>query len=329
MLTIVIITILLALVYDFLNGMNDAANSVATIVSTRVLSPKLAVLWAALFNFLAYFFFGVSIAGTIGKGIINPDVINEYLILSALIGAGLWVYICTHYGLPISVSHSLIGGLIGPGLLAGGFGAMITSGIFKVAVFIVLSPLIGFILSYFLMILVMYIFRRTSPFKTDRLFRILQLTSSAAFSLGHGSNDAQKTMGIIAVLLFSTGYLGDEFYVPSWVVITCYSVLAFGTFVGGWKVIKTLGTKLTHLKPVGGFCAESAGAVTLLGTAMLGIPVSTTHTITGAIVGVGLTRSVSSVKWSVAYNIVLAWVLTIPISAAVSAFVYWVILLYL
>lgn len=326
MLTIVIITIVLALLYDFLNGMNDAANSVATVVSTRVLSPRLAVLWAAAFNFLAYFFFGISIADTIGKGIVNPEVINEYLILSALLGAGLWVYLCTHYGLPISVSHALIGGLIGPGLVAGGPDALMSTGVILIAVFIVLSPLIGIILSYFITILVMHIFKRSSPFKTDRMFRILQLVSSAAFSLGHGSNDAQKTMGIIAVLLYSTGYLGDEFYVPAWVVLSCYLALALGTLIGGWNVIRTLGSKLTALKPVGGFCAESAGAFTLMGTALMGIPVSTTHTITGAIIGVGMTRSVTSVKWSVAYNIVLAWILTIPVSALVAALVYRLIL---
>lgn len=322
MLILISVTIVIALVYDFLNGMNDAANSIATVVSTRIMSPTTAVLWAAFFNFAAYFLFGTHVATTIGKGIVEPGFINEYFVLSALVGAGIWVYFCTYFGLPISVSHALIGGMIGPGLLAGGVKALVMSGIMKVLIFIALSPIIGLVLGYLLMVLTMWIFKNQSPFKVDSFFRIMQLTSSAAFSLGHGSNDAQKTMGIIAILLFQAGYLGAEFHVPEWVVITCYTAMAAGTLAGGWKVIKTLGVGLTELKPVGGFCAETAGAATLMVTSALGIPVSSTHTITGCVIGVGITRRVSAVKWAVAYNIVAAWVLTIPLSALMAALVY-------
>lgn len=322
MLFIIVLTIIIALIYDFLNGMNDAANSIATIVSTRIMSPTGAVIWAAFFNFAAYFLFGTHVANTIGKGIVEVEFINEYFVLSALVGAGIWVYFCTYFGLPISVSHALIGGMIGPGLIAGGVKALVFSGIFKVVLFIVLSPIIGFLLGYIIMVLTMWVFRRTSPFKVDSLFRVLQLASSAAFSIGHGSNDAQKTMGIITILLFQAGYLTGEFHVPEWVVITCYTAMAAGTLAGGWKVIKTLGVGLTTLKPVGGFSAETAGAITLMFTSALGIPVSTTHTITGSVIGVGITRRVSAVKWAVAYNIIAAWVLTIPLSAIISALVY-------
>lgn len=322
MLIVVIIAVVVALIYDFLNGMNDAANSIATIVSTRILSPRGAVLWAAFFNFVAIFFFGASVANTIGKGIVKPEFINEYFILAALLGAGIWVYFCTHFGLPISVSHSLIGGLIGPGLLAGGFDAIIASGINKILLFILLSPLIGFVLAYIFMVITLWLSRKFKPRKAALHFRYLQLLSSAVFSIGHGSNDAQKTMGIIAVLLFTSGYLGAEFYVPTWVILSAYTAIALGTLIGGWRVVKTLGVGLTDLKPVGGFCAESAASFTLISTAMLGIPVSTTHTITGAIMGVGVTQRLSAVKWSVALNIVLAWVFTIPLSALMSALIY-------
>jgi len=252
MLTLVIIGIVLALAFDFLNGMNDAANSIATIVSTKVLTPFQAVAWAAFFNFAAVFIFGLHVANTVGKGIVEPGIVNEYFILCALVGSIIWVYTCTHFGLPISVSHSLIGGLIGPAIVTNGTQSLIAAGIIKVSLFIVLSPMIGMVLGYFLMILTFYIFRRKSPLQVDTFFRGMQLFSSAIFSLGHGSNDAQKTMGIIAILLFSTGYI-DNFHVPMWVVIAAYSSIALGTLTGGWKVIKTLGVGLTDLKPVGGF----------------------------------------------------------------------------
>jgi len=325
MLIVVIICIILALLFDFLNGMNDAANSIATIVSTKVLSPLTAVLWAALWNFAAAFFFGVHVATTIGKGIVEPQVINAYFVLSALVGSIIWVFVCTRIGLPISVSHALIGGLIGPALLKYGPSVLIMPGIIKVALFIVLSPLLGMILGYIAMVITLKIVHNTSPVKVDNHFRVLQLFSSAIFSLGHGSNDAQKTMGMVAVLLYSTGYLGTDFYVPTWVIFAAYSAIALGTLSGGWRVIKTLGVGLTDLKPVHGFCAETAGAVTLIFTALLGIPVSTTHTITGAIVGVGVTRSMGSVRWNLAGNIVWAWVLTIPVAIVVSGSIYWLL----
>jgi PiT family inorganic phosphate transporter len=329
MTTIVIVAIVIALLFDFLNGMNDAANSIATVVATKVLPPFLAVAWAALFNFAAVFFFGVHVANTIGKGIVDPSIVNEYIILAALIGAVIWVFTCTQLGLPISVSHALIGGLIGPALVVGGKSALISAGIIKVSVFIVLSPLIGMTLGYLLMVLTMVLFRNKSPRKVDHLFRGLQLLSSAVFSIGHGTNDAQKTMGIIAILLYSTGQLGSEFHVPVWVIFACYTAIALGTLAGGWKVIKTLGNNLTALKPVHGFSAETAGAITIIGSSLFGIPVSTTHTITGSVMGVGMTRRLSAVRWGVAGNIALAWVLTIPGTMAISAGSYWVISLFL
>jgi inorganic phosphate transporter, PiT family len=325
MLSVIIITIGVALLFDFLNGMNDAANSIATIVSTKVLSPKAAVAWAAMFNFAAAFFFGVHVATTIGKGIVDPKIVNEYFIFSALIGAVLWTHYCTHYGLPISVSHALIGGLIGPAIVSGGIQHLVMSGIIKVVVFIILSPVIGFVLGHVMMVITLHLFKRKTPRRVDSLFRILQLVSSAIFSLGHGSNDAQKTMGIIAILLFSTGHLGPEFYVPIWVIIAAYSAIALGTLAGGWRVIRTLGVGLTDLKPVHGFCAETAGAMTIIGASLFGIPVSTTHTITGSIMGVGATRRLSAVRWNLATNIVWAWVLTIPCSMLVSGCVYWIL----
>jgi PiT family inorganic phosphate transporter len=329
MLTIVIITISLALIFDFLNGMNDAANSIATVVSTKVLPPFAAVAWAAFFNFAAVFIFGAKVATTIGKGIVDPVFMNEYIVFAALIGSIVWVYSCTHFGLPISVSHALIGGLVGPALLNFGPDAIISSGLFKILLFIVLSPLIGLFLGYFIMLLTNYIFRNSHPRRVDSLFRGLQLFSSAIFSLGHGTNDAQKTMGIIAVLLYSTGYLGEEFYVPFWVIIVSYTMIALGTLAGGWRVIKTLGIGLTNLKPVHGFCAETAGALTVIGSTFGGIPVSTTHTITGSIMGVGLTRRITAVRWGVAGNIVIAWVLTIPGTFLISAGVYEIIKMFL
>lgn len=318
----VIIIIIIALIYDFLNGMNDAANSVATIVATRVLSPFMAVLWAAFFNFAAYWFFGLHVANTVGKGIVEPHVVEPWLVFSALVSASLWVYICTHLGLPISVSHSLIGGMVGPAWFAFGPDSIIASGIIKVVIFIFVSPIIGFILGYFLMILTKLLLKNTQPKKVDSWFRILQLFSSAFFSLGHGSNDAQKIMGIITVLLYSTGYLGKDFYVPEWVVLSCYTAIALGTLTGGWKVIKTMGVNLTDLKPVHGFSAETSGAITLAMSAFLGIPVSTTHTISGAIMGVGVTKRVSAVRWKIAQNIIGAWILTIPTTIIISGLLY-------
>ncbi len=325
----IIFIIFVALVFDFLNGMNDAANSIATIVSTRVLSPKMAVAWAAFFNFVAAFGFGVAVAKTIGKGIIDPNIVTPDLILASLIGSVLWTHLCTHYGFPISVSHALIGGLAGAGLFKGGIASLNFEGINKVVLFIFLSPLIGFVLGFILMIIVTWIFRRWNVRKVDKLFRVGQLLSSAAFSLGHGTNDAQKTMGIITILLYSTGYFnGGEMYVPVWVILTAHTAIGLGTLMGGWKVIGTMGVKLTHLKPVHGFCAEGAGAFMLLGTAVAGIPVSTTHTITGSIMGVGATRRLSAVRWGVVNNIVIVWVLTIPTSAAIGAFSFWLVELF-
>lgn len=325
MLTLVIIGIVIALMFDFLNGMNDAANSIATIVASRVLSPVMAVLWAAFWNFAAFFLFSVTVANTVGKGIVLQSVTNPYMILSALIGAVIWVWICTVKGLPISVSHSLIGGLIGSALFIHGSQALVWSGILKITLFIVLAPVIGLVFGFLLMCVMMWLFRRSNPFKTDKLFHGLQLLSSAIFSLGHGGNDAQKTMGIIAILLFSGGVLEGEFHIPDWVAFTCYATIALGTLIGGRKVIKTLGDGLASIKPFQGFCAETAGALTLIGTAIGGIPVSTTHTITGAIIGVGVTKGFASVRWGTAANIVTAWIITIPATLVISGVIYWII----
>jgi inorganic phosphate transporter, PiT family len=321
----IIFIIVVALAFDFLNGMNDAANSIATVVSTKVLSPTQGVIWAAFWNFAAVFIFGVHVAKTIGKGIVDSNIVNEYVVFAALLGAIVWVFTCTRFGLPISVSHSLIGGLIGPALLIGGTDALVATGIIKVVIFIFLSPIIGFFLGYLIMVATMWIFKRQSPRKVDGVFRVMQLASSAVFSLGHGSNDAQKTIGIITILLYSTGYLTGEFHVPTWVIFASYITIGAGTLAGGWKVIKTLGTSLTHLKPVQGFCAETAGAITVISSTLGGIPVSTTHTITGSIMGVGSVNRLSAVRWGVAGNIILAWVLTIPATVIISAAAYWLI----
>ncbi|MFA6334870.1 MAG: inorganic phosphate transporter [Bacteroidales bacterium] len=333
MLTVVIIAIVLALLFDFLNGMNDAANSIATIVSTKVLSPAAAVCWAAFWNFAAFFLFGVHVANTMGTGIVESSAVNPYVILSALIGSVIWVWACTHFGMPISVSHALIGGLIGPVWFAHGSSALIATGIFKIGLFIILAPLIGAILSFIILTITMRVFKNRHPLKVEKTFHILQLFSSAVFSLGHGGNDAQKTMGIIAILLYSVAGSNDfistylyngttAFHVPFWLTMTCYSVIALGTITGGWKVIRTLGDGLAKLKPVQGFCAETAGAITLIGTALSGIPVSTTHTITGAIIGVGMTKGAASVKWATAKNIVAAWIFTIPATLVISGLIY-------
>jgi PiT family inorganic phosphate transporter len=321
-LTLTLVIIFIALAFDFLNGMNDAANSIATVVSTRVLTPRQAVAWAAFFNFVAAFGFGVHVATTIGKGIVDPRAVTPVLILAALLGAIAWTHLCTHYGLPISVSHALIGGMAGAALVKAGPSALVLAGFTKVAVFIVVSPLLGLVLGIMLMIGVTWVFRRSSPWKVDRVFRAGQLLSSAAFGLGHGTNDAQKTTGIIAVLLYTRGYLGATFHVPWWVILSAHAAIGLGTLAGGWRVIHTMGVRLTDLRPVGGFCAETAGATLLVGTAFAGIPVSTTHTIAGAIMGVGATRRLSAVKWGVAGRIVWAWVLTIPASAGVAALAY-------
>lgn len=320
----VIFIIAIALLFDFLNGMNDAANSIATVVSTKVLSPRVAVLWAAFFNFAAAFGFGVAVAKTIGKGIVDPSIVTPEFILAALIGAIVWTHLCTHYGYPISVSHALIGGLAGAGLFKAGIAALNVEGITKVVIFIFLSPSIGLVVAFLLMVIVTWLFKDWNVRRVDKFFRVGQLVSSAAYSLGHGTNDAQKTMGIITILLYSTGYFqGGEMYVPWWVIITAHSAIGLGTLMGGWKVIGTLGVKLTHLKPVGGFCAEGAGSLVLLGTAIAGIPVSTTHTIAGSIMGVGATKRLSAVRWGIAGKIIIAWVLTIPTSAAIGALTYW------
>ena len=322
MLTFIIFIVIVALIFDFLNGMNDAANSIATVVSTRVLSPRLAVLWAAFFNLVAAFLFGVHVATTIGRGVIDPGVVTAGLILSTLCAAILWTYICTHVGLPISVSHALVGGLIGSGIAKAGLNALVWQGILKIAVFIVLAPVVGTVLGYLFMVSVFWIFRHRTPRRVDRWFRRLQLLSAAVYSLGHGTNDAQKTMGIITVLLYSTGYLKGEFHVPFWVVLICHVAIALGTLAGGWRVIETLGMKMTKLKPVHGFCAETAAASSILLSTVGGIPVSTTHTITGAIIGVGATTKLSAVRWGLAYRIVWAWILTIPGTAIVAALVW-------
>ena len=321
--TLLIIAIVLALLFDFLNGMNDAANSVATIVSTRVLSPRLAVVWATVFNFVAVFIFGVHVAETMGRGIVNPAIIDVPMILVTLISAIIWTHACTRMGFPISVSHALVGGLVGAGVAKAGFGVVVVSGVAKVVLFIVLSPLLGLFLGYGFMIAVFWIFRRSTPRHMDRWFRKLQLVSAAFYSMGHGANDAQKTMGIIAVLLFSTGQLGDTFYVPFWVVISCYSAISLGTLLGGWQVIRTLGMRMTKLKPVHGFCANASAAATIIFSSLLGVPVSTTHTITGAIIGVGATTKFSAIRWGIAYKIIWAWVLTIPTTALFAGLLWY------
>jgi inorganic phosphate transporter, PiT family len=320
---LIIIIIGVALLFDFMNGRNDAANSIATVVSTRVLTPFLGVLWAAFWNFAALFIFGVHVATTVGKGIIESSAINEYVILTALVSAIIWVFTCQRYGLPNSVSHALIGGLMGPALLIGGKSALVMAGIIKVAIFIVIAPVFGGVLGFLVMSATMWVFRKTPPRKVDSGFRIMQLVSSAVFSLGHGSNDAQKTIGIISILLFSTGQLGSEFYIPTWVIFASYTTIAFGTLAGGKKVIKTLGTSLTHLKPVQGFCAETAGAISVIFATLGGVPVSTTHTITGSIMGVGVAKRLSAVRWGVASNIVKAWLLTIPVNIIISGGIYY------
>lgn len=318
----IIVLIMLALLFDFLNGFHDSANSIATIVTTRVLPPQMAVLWAAAFNFLAYFFFGHHVANTIGKGIIDIAIVDNKIIFGTLMGACGWNIITWYFGLPTSSSHALIGGMIGAALVKTGARALVWKGIIKTVVFIFVSPVAGLLLGLIFGVIVYGIFSKSSPIKVDHIFRKGQLVSAALYSLGHGGNDAQKTMGVIASLLFSAGLLGKNFYIPAWVVIACYSSISLGTMFGGWRIVKTMGQKIAKIKPIDGFCAETGAAITLFASTAMGIPVSTTHTITGSIMGVGSLKRLTAVKWGVAGRIVWAWVLTIPCSALISAVCY-------
>jgi PiT family inorganic phosphate transporter len=311
--------IAVALFFDFLNGLHDAANSIATIVSTRVLRPQYAVFWAAFFNFIAFLFFGLHVARTLGTGIVDAGIVDPTVIFAALTGAIVWNILTWIFGIPSSSSHALVGGLVGAGVAKAGGGAIVWSGLLKTTAAIVLSPALGFFLALMLILAVSWISLRQTPFAVDNAFRHLQFISASLYSLGHGGNDAQKTMGIIAVLLFSQGHLGHEFYVPLWVVLSCQSAMALGTLFGGWRIVHTMGSKITRLNPMQGFCAEAGGAITLFLATGLGIPVSTTHTITGAIVGVGAARRVSAVRWGIAGNIVIAWIVTLPATALIAA----------
>jgi PiT family inorganic phosphate transporter len=314
--------IIVALIFDFLNGLHDAANSIATIVSTRVLRPRYAVAWAAFFNFIAFLFFGLHVAQTVGTGIVAADVVDARVIFGALMGAIAWNLITWWMGIPSSSSHALIGGLLGAGIAKAGAAAVVWKGVAKTGAAIVMSPLIGFFLALALVLAVSWIFVRASPRMVDGFFRAMQFVSASLYSLGHGGNDAQKTMGIIAALLFSQGYLGNEFHVPFWVVITCQAAMGLGTLAGGWRIVRTMGSKITRLTPMQGFCAETGGAITLFGATFMGIPVSTTHTITGAIIGVGAARKTSAVRWNIATNIVVAWIVTVPAAGALAALFY-------
>jgi len=321
-LTLLVGLIGVALLFDFLNGLHDAANSIATIVSTRVLRPQYAVAWAAFFNFIAFLFFGLHVATTLGTGIIDPTFVDPQVIFAALMGAIVWNLVTWSLGIPSSSSHALIGGLIGAGFAKAGLAALEWSGILKTVFAIVLSPAVGFLLALVLVAIVSWLSVRSTPFAVDRAFRILQFASASLYSLGHGGNDAQKTMGIIAVLLYTQGYLGPTFSVPFWVVISCQAAMGLGTLMGGWRIVRTMGSRITRLTPMQGFCAETGGAITLFLATWLGVPVSTTHTITGAIIGVGAARRTSAVRWNVASSIVVAWVITIPASAAVAWLTY-------
>lgn len=324
----IILLIALALSFDFINGFHDSANSIATVVSTRVLKPRYAVIWAAFFNFVAFLFFGLHVANTIGKGIIDISIIDMAIIFGTLVGACGWNIITWYLGLPTSSSHALIGGMIGAALVKAGPGSLVWQGIAKTVAFIFVSPVFGLILGVLMGILVHWIFRRSVPSKVDTIFRKGQLVSAALYSMGHGGNDAQKTMGIIASLLFSAGLLGGKFYIPFWIVIACHSAISFGTMFGGWRIVKTMGQRVAKLRPVDGFCAESGAAATLFFSTWMGVPVSTTHTITGAIMGVGSLKRLSAVRWGVAGTIAWAWVLTIPCSAAISAIAYFLVKLF-
>ena len=319
---ILIFLIAVALLFDFLNGLHDAANSIATIVSTRVLRPKYAVMWAAFFNFIAFLFFGLHVAQTVGTGIVSAGIVDARVIFGALMGAITWNVVTWWAGIPSSSSHALIGGLLGAAVTKAGSAAIVWYGLTKTAAAIVLSPMTGFFLALILVLLVSWLFVRANPRSVDSTFRGLQFISASLYSLGHGGNDAQKTMGIIAVLLFSTGHLGSEFYVPFWVVITCQFFMGLGTLMGGWRIVHTMGSKITRLTPMQGCCAETGGAITLFAATYLGIPVSTTHTITGSIIGVGAARKVSAVRWNVAGSIVYAWIITLPASAIIASLFY-------
>ncbi|WP_048440097.1 inorganic phosphate transporter [Caenimonas sp. SL110] len=322
---VVILLVVLALLFDFMNGFHDAANSIATVVSTGVLKPAQAVLFAAFFNVLAIGVFHLSVAATVGKGIVEPGVVDTHVIFGALVGAIVWNVLTWWWGIPSSSSHALIGGIVGAVIAKAGAGSLISAGIWKTVIFILVSPTLGFLLGSLMMVLVAHLFRRATPSRVDRWFRRLQLVSAGAYSLGHGGNDAQKTIGIIWMLLIATGYVAQtDKMPPSWVIYSCYLAIGLGTMFGGWRIVKTMGQKITKLRPVGGFCAETGGAITLFLATGLGIPVSTTHTITGAIVGVGSTQRASAVRWGVAGNIVWAWIFTIPASAFVAAIAYWV-----
>ena len=316
--------ILLALMFDFMNGFHDAANAIATVVSTGVLKPQQAVMMAALFNFIAVLVFQLKVATTVGKGTIDPSVVDHYVVFGALVGAIAWNLLTWYYGIPSSSSHALIGGLVGAAVAKAGTGSLIASGLIKTLSFIVLSPLLGLLFGSLMMLLVSWLFVRSTPLRIDKWFRRLQLVSASMYSLGHGGNDAQKTMGIIWMLLIASGFSAAGDPLPLWVIISCYVAISMGTLFGGWRIVKTMGQKITKLKPVGGFCAETGGAITLFLATGLGIPVSTTHTIQGAIVGVGSSRKMSAVRWGVAGNILWAWVFTIPASAFISAIAWWI-----
>jgi inorganic phosphate transporter, PiT family len=320
---VVVLLVVIALIFDFMNGFHDAANSIATVVSTGVLKPHHAVAFAAFFNVVAIFVFQLKVATTIGKGTIEPSVVDHYVIFGALIGAISWNVITWYYGIPSSSSHALIGGLVGAAVAKAGTGSLIASGLLKTVAFILISPTLGFLFGSLLMLAVSWLFFKTPPMRVDRWFRRMQLVSAGLYSLGHGGNDAQKTIGIIWMLLIAAGISSSKDPIPNWVVVSCYLMIGLGTLFGGWRIVKTMGQKITKLKPVGGFCAETGGAMTLFLATSLGIPVSTTHTITGAIVGVGATRKVNSVRWGIAGGIVWAWVLTIPASAFMAAIAWW------
>ena len=321
---VVALLVFLAIAFDFMNGFHDAANSIATVVSTGVLKPGQAVVFAAFFNLVAIFIFHLSVAATVGKGIVQPGVVDTHVVFGALMGAITWNLLTWYYGIPSSSSHALIGGIVGAVMAKSGAHSLISGGIFKTVAFIFVSPLLGFLLGSMVMVLVAWVCRRATPSKVDRWFRRLQLVSAGAYSLGHGGNDAQKTIGIIWMLLIATGYASaSDALPPTWTIVSCYVAIAAGTMFGGWRIVKTMGQKITKLKPVGGFCAETGGALTLFLATGLGIPVSTTHTITGAIVGVGSTQRASAVRWGVAGTIVWAWIFTIPASAFVAAIAYW------
>ncbi|MCH8004361.1 MAG: inorganic phosphate transporter [Nanoarchaeota archaeon] len=326
---LVVFTVILALIFDFGNGLNDAANAIATVVATGALPLWGAVILAAVGNFAGVFIFGVAVATTVAKGLVDPSIVTVYVILGGLVGSIFWVYFASYKGIPVSASHALLGGFVGAALAKAGVESLKIGGISKVLVFIVVAPILGMIGGFLFFALIMWIFRRADPRKINKWFRRLQLISATTYSITHGANDAQKTMGIIALLLFSTGFLGNEFFVPFWVIITSYTVIALGTLAGGWRVIKTMGMKLTKLRPVHGFCAESAGSIVLAFTSIAGIPVSTTHVIAGSIAGVGVTRGFSAVRWNLARNIVWAWILTIPAAAIISGVSYLAISLFI